>query len=104
EGQTELRAELVEGQFGNLRLAKNKIGRFPDRGQIVHECSRPIEDNVANHVPTLREAIVDANQCMSAISRSLFWASTICSLMRAESRTAPCSSGTFSISTSKKPL
>ena len=49
EGQGELQAEPVEGHGLHPGLLKNVVGGGPDRGQIVDQGARPIENDVADH-------------------------------------------------------
>ena len=49
ERQAKLGAELLQGHLRPLGLRQHVIGRLPDRGQIVHQRARPVEDDVPNH-------------------------------------------------------
>ncbi len=49
EGQLEFRAELVERHGGLASLGEHEVGRLQDGGQIVHQRSGPIENNIADH-------------------------------------------------------
>ena len=53
EGEAKLGPELFEAYFRALRLAEDIIRRLPDRGQIVHERARPVEDDISNHTPSV---------------------------------------------------
>src|SRR4051812_18602372 len=54
ERQTELGTKFFQRDFRKSRLLENVVGRFPDRGQIIHQSSRPIEDDISNHATSLR--------------------------------------------------
>src|SRR6266545_475721 len=47
--QAKLGAKPFQRQFGNARPPEDVVARLPDRGQIIHEGSRPVEDDVPNH-------------------------------------------------------
>jgi hypothetical protein len=53
ERQTKFRPKLFDGKFSRSGLAQNEIGRAKDGGQIVHQSSRPIKNDVANHTEKL---------------------------------------------------
>src|SRR5437879_3996132 len=60
ERKAELGPKLVERQFLHAGLLENVIGRPPDSGQIVHQRSGPIENNVPNHGRSLMAARLPA--------------------------------------------
>lgn len=49
ERQAKIGAKLLEGQLRSVGLGKNVICRAPDGGEVVHEGSGPVEDDVADH-------------------------------------------------------
>ena len=49
ERQGELRPELFQRHRRSARLREDEVGRLQDRRQIVHERSRPVENDIANH-------------------------------------------------------
>jgi 23S rRNA pseudouridine2457 synthase len=53
ERQGKFRAELLERHFRFASLLQNKIRGFQDGGQIVHQGSGPVEDDVADHEKNL---------------------------------------------------
>lgn len=49
EGQAKLGAEFIKGHLFDPALRKDEIGCRQNGRQIIHQCSRPIEDDVLNH-------------------------------------------------------
>src|ERR1035441_1249029 len=60
EGQAKLGAELLQAHLRPLGLRQNVVGRLPNSGQVVHERSRPVEDNVPNHRPSVAVFLIPA--------------------------------------------
>jgi 23S rRNA pseudouridine2457 synthase len=53
ERQAEFRAKFFQRHLGLARLRQNKVGGLQNGGQIVHQGSRPVEDDVADHAGKL---------------------------------------------------
>lgn len=51
--QGKFRAKFFQRHFRPARLNQNVIGRLQHSRQIVHQSSRPVEDDVANHAADL---------------------------------------------------
>jgi 23S rRNA pseudouridine2457 synthase len=49
ERQGKFRAKLFQRHFGAVGPGEDKIGRFPDGRQVIHQGARPVEDDVADH-------------------------------------------------------
>jgi hypothetical protein len=60
ERKAEFGSKLFESQFGDPGLAKDKVSRPPDDRQVIDQRARPVEDDVPNHVWSLRVTIADA--------------------------------------------
>src|SRR5204862_8032504 len=63
EGQAKLGSKLLQAHLSALGSRENKIGRLPNRGQVIHQGARPIKDDVANHkasVPLFELGAIDS--------------------------------------------
>jgi hypothetical protein len=61
EREAELRPKLVQAYLGKACLAEDIIGGLPNCWQIVHQRTRPIENNVPNHLGSLMMRFTQAN-------------------------------------------
>lgn len=53
EGQRKFRAKFLQRHLVFARLRQDEVGRLQHRRQIIHERTRPIENDIANHMGIL---------------------------------------------------
>src|SRR5512133_115410 len=47
--EAKLGPERVQRDSGFARLLQNVVGRFPNRGQVIHEGPGPVKNNIPQH-------------------------------------------------------
>ena len=71
ERQAKLRSEFIPGLAPSDGLAEHKVRGLPHSGQVVHQRSGPIEDDIPNHRRSLNRFAARAESESAALMNSL---------------------------------
>src|SRR5206468_3666003 len=71
EWKAKLSSKLFEAHLRALRLGQDIICRFPNRWQIVHQCPRPIKNDITDHAGSVAAIWVWASGARTLLSAAM---------------------------------